>query len=142
MRSEQLNDFDINSPEYLELVSNAAKRQALAKVIMRVFEHWQLDTATQLKLLGLGAKSRALLGKYRHGESAIAANQDSLQRVGYLVGIFQCLKSLYPDNQALRHGWIKCKNNKLDNFTPLEVMLNGIPDIKYVYSLLQHQMVR
>ncbi|MDF1653605.1 MAG: hypothetical protein P1U34_00680 [Coxiellaceae bacterium] len=142
MRSEHPNDFDINSAEYLELVSSVDKRQALAKVIMRVFDHWQLDTATQLKLLGMGAKSRALIGKYRNGDSSIAANQDSLQRVGYLLGIFQCLKSLYPDNEALRHGWVKCKNKKLDNFTPLEIMLNGIPDIKCVYALLQHQMVR
>ncbi len=57
-------------------------RQAMAKLVTRLFELWDLDTAAQLNLLGLSKKSRALLTKYRKGE-ALSSNRDTLDRVGW-----------------------------------------------------------
>ena len=142
MTTDRILQFDHHNREYMALVASPEKRKALAKVVLRIFDQWDLDTATQLMLLGLGTKSRALLTKYRDGSSPIASNQDTLQRVGYITAIFQLLKSLYPKNKTLRQSWIKRRNTKLNNLAPLEVMLNGIPDIKKIYAMLQYQMVR
>ncbi len=134
--------LDHRSPEYLELLTSPEKRKSLAKIVLRIFDLWKLDSVTQLMLLGLGTKSRALLTKYRNGVSPIASNQDALQRVGYIIAIYQLLKSLYPKNKTLRNNWVKRKNAKLKNLTPLEIMLNGIPELKQINALLQYQMVR
>lgn len=142
MTTDRILQFDHHNREYMALAASPEKRKALAKVVLRIFDQWDLDTATQLMLLGLGTKSRALLTKYRDGSSPIASNQDTLQRVGYITAIFQLLKSLYPKNKTLRQSWIKRRNTKLNNLAPLEVMLNGIPDIKKIYAMLQYQMVR
>ena len=40
-------------------------RQKLTKMVMRLFDHWELTTADQLELLGLSANSRRLLTQYR-----------------------------------------------------------------------------
>jgi len=82
MKLDGLLQFDYNNQEYQALLASQEKRKALAKVVLRIFDLWDLNTATQLMLLGLGPKSRALLPKYREGSSPIAGSQDTLQRVG------------------------------------------------------------
>ncbi len=73
---------DLETPE---------SRRALAKLVIRLFEVWDLDTATQLNLLGLSEKSRALLTRYRKGEP-LSANRDTLDRVGWLLAIHKALR--------------------------------------------------
>lgn len=132
----------INSIEQVELAANPDKRKALAKVIMRVLDSWDLDTSEQLILLGLSSQSRAQLTKYRNGTTPISSNQDALQRVGLLLSIYQLLKSLYPNNEPIKQKWIHMRNKKLNNYTPLDIMLKGIPEIKKIKALLEFQMVR
>ena len=132
-----------SNSQYRELVASPSKRKALAGVVMRVLDKWDLDTASQLTLLGLAESSRAQLTKYRNGIQAVSAGQDPLQRVGYIISIYQLLKSLYPKNDEIRKKWVKTKNPALDNYTPLEIMLmGGLPEIKRINAYLQYRMVR
>ena len=50
-------------------------RGALARMVMKLLEHWQLSTE-QAALLGLAVGNRAALGRYRRGE-AIGTSRDS-----------------------------------------------------------------
>ncbi len=124
---------DLETPE---------SRQALAKLVIRLFALWDLDTATQLSLLGLSTSSRALLGKYRRGE-ALSANRDTLDRVGWLLSIHKALRLLYPHNQALRAQWVKLRNRAFANHTPLEEMTeHGLIGIAKVARYLDYQRGR
>jgi len=104
-----------------DLTSMESRKQA-ARLVTKLFELWQLDSATQLNLLGLSETSRSLLGKYRKGESALPNNRDVRDRVGWLLACHKALRLLYPHNEQLRYSWVNRRNQMLAGHTPLEVM--------------------
>jgi hypothetical protein len=131
-----------NQLEFHELASSE-NREKLAQLMARLFEHWQLDTASQLNLLGLSENSRALLSKYRTGTAALPATRDTLDRAGWLLAIHKALRLLYPRNPALRYGWVHAPNRAFENFTPLEIMKQrGLIGIAIVARYLDFQRGR
>ena len=96
-------------------------RGALARMVMKLLEHWALNTEDQLALLGLASSNRAALGRYRRGES-IGSNRDQLERVGHLLGIHKCLRLLFPQNRDLAYRWMTTRNRAFENRTPTDVI--------------------
>lgn len=109
-----------NSPESINL-EDIENRKKLVKMIMRLFELWKLDTASQLNLLGLSPTSRAMLTKYRKGEQALTT-RDALDRIGWLLSIHKALRLLYPHNETIRYSWVNRRNQIFNNISPLEIM--------------------
>ncbi|MDQ1309890.1 MAG: hypothetical protein QG601_1160 [Pseudomonadota bacterium] len=99
----------------------AEDRGALARMVMKLLDHWQLSTEDQAALLGLAASNRAALGRYRRGE-AIGGSRDQFERVGHLLGIHKSLRLLFPQNRDLAYRWMTTRNRALDNHTPVEVI--------------------
>lgn len=96
-------------------------RKALAGMLMRLFDHWQLSTEEQLDALGFSTTNRAVLARYRRGE-AIAASRDTIERAGHLLGIHKNTRLLFPHNRELAYAWIKTRNRAFDQRTPIEVI--------------------
>jgi hypothetical protein len=96
-------------------------RGALARMVMKLLEHWRLSTEDQAALLGLAAGNRAALGRYRRGE-AIGSSRDQLERVGHLLGIHKSLRLLFPQNPDLAYRWMTTRNRAFDNRSPVEVI--------------------
>lgn len=108
---------------------SADDRARMSKMLMSLFEHWGLDVATQAQLLGLSASSRTAVAKYRKG-APLPDNRDLLDRVGSLFGIHKSLRLLYPHNRELVYAWPTLRNRRLDNQTPVEIMVDqGLPGI-------------
>ena len=125
---------------HLPELADEGTRRDLARVVMGLFERWQLSTDLQLALLGLSPESRKLLGLYRRGERALPASRDALDRAGYLLGMHKALRLLFPENPELRYGWIKRRNRLLDGRTPLEVMLeDGLVGLARIARSLDFQ---
>ena len=123
-------------------LESTESREAMAKLVTRLFDLWELDTATQLNLLGLSKTSRAMLTKYRKGEP-LSANRDTLDRVGWLLAIYKALRLLYPYNQELRSQWVKLKHRAFGSHTPLEEMTGqGLIGIARVARYLDYQRGR
>ncbi len=101
-----------------------ATRKDLAVLVTSLFDKWGLDNETQLHLLGLSPESRKLLPAYRSGERALPNQVDLLARVGHLLGIHKALRFLFPEDEALRFGWVRRRNAMLDHAAPLDVMLD------------------
>lgn len=99
----------------------AEDRGALAKMVMALFEHWQLGTEDQAALLGIAGSNRAALARYRRGE-AIGSSRDQYERVGHLLGIHKNLRLLFPQNRDLAYRWMSTRNKAFDNRTPVEVI--------------------
>jgi hypothetical protein len=124
-----------------DLVSDK-ERIKLAKMLLRLFELWQLDTVSQLALLDLSPTSRALLSGYRHG-NPLPYSKDLLDRAGWLLVIHHVLRSLYSENPELCYQWINLRNALLENLTPLEYMkLHGLIGIAKVARYLQLQLAK
>jgi len=96
-------------------------RQALAKMALQLFRHWNLGTADQLNLLGLSETSRATLSKYARG-GALPSTRDMRDRLGWLLSIHKALRLLYPRDEEMRYSWVSRRNAAFDNRMPLEVM--------------------
>jgi uncharacterized protein (DUF2384 family) len=96
-------------------------RGALAKMVMALFDHWQLSTEDQAALLGIAASNRAALTRYRKGEP-IGTSRDQYERVGHLLGIHKDLRLLFPQNRDLAYRWMSTRNKAFENLTPVDVI--------------------
>lgn len=94
---------------------------ALARMVMTLFDHWQVDTEDQAALLGLASGNRAALARYRKGEP-IGSSRDQFERVGHLLGIHKNLRLLFPQNRDLAYRWMTTRNKAFDQRTPVELI--------------------
>lgn len=97
------------------------ERGALAKMVMRLMEHWQLPTEDQAALLGIAPTNRATLARYRKGDP-IGTNRDQYERVGHLLAIHKNLRLLFPHNRDLAYHWMTTRNKAFDNLTPVDII--------------------
>jgi len=72
------------------------------KLLLRIFEKWQLDPKTQAQMLKV---SPATLGRYRRGQS-VPRRREQLQRIGDLLRCYMILRVLYPRNPEVADRWI------------------------------------
>lgn len=96
-------------------------RKALARMVMKLFDHWRLTTEDQAALLGVATSNRAALTRYRKGDP-IGTSRDQYERVGHLLGIHKNLRLLFPQNQDLAYRWMTTRNKAFDNLTPAAVI--------------------
>ncbi len=103
-------------------VYSEESRKKLAKLLLNLFERWDLDTAIQLNLLGLSPSSRALLTPYKKGEKPLPNTRDLFDRAALLLSIHKSLRLFYPKNEAIRYSWVKRRNLAFANQMPIEIM--------------------
>ncbi len=96
-------------------------RSELAKMVMKLFAHWNLSTEDQLALLGLSTNNRAALTRYRKG-APLAQSRDLMDRVGILMGIHKSLRFLFPRNRDLAYAWMTQRNKVFEGMTPTETI--------------------
>jgi hypothetical protein len=108
------------APLDADLHSSKAREQ-LAKMIIRLFDHWELPLTEQAGLLGLSRTNRASIARYRNGEP-LADNQDLLDRVGCLLGIHKVLRIMFPQNRDLVYRWMTAPNRRFGK-RPIDVVL-------------------
>jgi hypothetical protein len=96
-------------------------RERLARMLVELFDHWEVPAADQAVLLGLSTQSRSTLARYRRGEP-LADNADLLARAGHLLGIHKALRLLFPHDRELAYRWVRAPNRRFGGATPLELM--------------------
>src|SRR5690625_2380325 len=101
--------------------ANTPDRQALARMVTRLFDHWALHAKEQQAMLGLAEGNRSAINRYRHGQP-LANRQDMLERAGNLLAIHKNLRLLFPHNRTLAYRWMTTRNRAFDNRTPTEVI--------------------
>jgi len=104
-----------------EDLHSSEARERLAKMVTRLFDHWQLPLSEQAGLLGLSRTNRASIARYRGGEP-LADNQDLLDRVGCLLGIHKVLRLIFPQDRDLAYRWITAPNRRLGK-RPVDLVL-------------------
>ena len=115
-----------------------ATSKRLTKLIMKLFSLWKLTYEEQAVLLGLSSGSHASIHRYKRGESFIRLNQDTYDRIRFLLGIHKTLRILFPENLALAYAWIKSPNAQFNDHTPLSVAIQrGFLGVVSVYDYLE-----
>ena len=116
-------------------------RERLARLIVSLFERWQLAPADQALLLGLSPDSRATLARYRKGEP-LADSADLLARVGHLLGIHKSLRIIFPHDPDLAYRWVTTPNRRFGDRPPLAIMKQGYEGILAVRRYLDFERGR
>ena len=125
-------------PSPLPDLSDAATRARLTpgavKGVLAIFEKWNLTAEQGCALLG--GISRAKYYGLR-SDPGKALDQDRLQRVSLLVGIYKALNILYSERLANAWPGLANANPLFQGGPPLEYMIRGgIPAMQTVRRLL------
>jgi transcriptional regulator with XRE-family HTH domain len=127
--------------EALPDVRTRESRAALARMVAKLLDHWQLGAADQAVLLGLSGQSRSTLARYRRGEP-LADSADLLARAGHLLGIHKALRILFPHDLDLAYRWVSAPNRRFGERAPLEVMKQGFEGLLAVRRYLDFERGR
>ena len=111
-------------------------RVAIAGMLMKLFQRWNLETDEQLEFLGLSSMNKGTLTRYRNG-APISKNRDMMDRAGHLLGIHKNLRLLFPHDRDLAYTWIKIRNKAFQYKSPGEVIGDyGFAGLLMVHSYL------
>jgi len=116
-------------------------RRRLAKMVVRLFDHWQISAPDQATLLGLSPDSRATVARYRRGDP-LADNTDLLARAGHLLGIHKSLRILFPHDRDLAYRWVSAPNRRFGGRAPLDTLKQGYEGILAVRRYLDFERGR
>jgi transcriptional regulator with XRE-family HTH domain len=129
-------------PQTLPLDLHARDSRAqLARMIVQLLDHWQLNATDQSLLLGLSSQSRSTLSRYRRGEP-LADSADLLARAGHLLGIHKALRILFPHDRDLAYRWVSAPNRRFGERAPLEIMKQGFEGLLAVRRYLDFERGR
>jgi hypothetical protein len=116
-------------------------RTQLARMVVQLLDHWQLNATDQALLLGLSSQSRSTLARYRRGEP-LADSADLLARAGHLLGIHKALRILFPQDRDLAYRWVAAPNRRFGERAPLEIMKQGFEGLLAVRRYLDFERGR
>lgn len=108
------------------------------RTFFRIAEQWKLRMADQRKLLGDPPESTFY--KWKRERDA-ALGRDTLERISYLLGIWQALQILFPDPEQA-DAWLHKPNTAplFGGHSALERMLSGnVSDLYVVRQYLDAQ---
>ena len=116
-------------------------RKRLAKMVVRLFDYWQISASDQASLLGLSPDSRATVARYRKGDP-LADSTDLLARAGHLLGIHKALRIMLPHDRDLAYRWVSTPNRRFGGRMPLETLKQGYEGILAVRRYLDFERGR
>ena len=96
-------------------------RIALAKMVTKLFDLWNLSSSDKAALLGLSESSRSAVSRYGRGEP-LADNRDLFDRVTHILSIHRSLRILFPKNRDIVYTWMTTPNRQFDSHTPVQVI--------------------
>jgi uncharacterized protein (DUF2384 family) len=120
---------DLSDPKTRERLSAAA-----VKGFLQIIDRWQIKDPDARQLLG-GISTGSYYGWKKQPKRVL--DQDKLNRISLLVGIFKALNILY--SEALADAWINLPNRNpmFRGQTPLAYMIQrGQPGMVHVRQLL------
>lgn len=121
-------------------VTEAAQAAAGLRTFERVVDQWGLAAADAMALLGVDARSSYydLLKRARDSREVKGLSADQLDRLSYLLGIYEALRVLFPHSEETRSAWVTTANTA-DIFggrSPLEVMRSNMIGLYQTFAYL------
>ena len=107
---------------YKEPLLTEEERSSQTKMIMRLFELWNITPMQQAICLGLSIKTRTNINKYKTGKAHLPIYRDIQERIKYLLIIHKQLRRLFPRNEEIVYSWIRLQNRYFDNLSPLDII--------------------
>jgi hypothetical protein len=121
-------------------VTEAAQAGAGLRTFERIADQWRLSALDAMALLGIDARSTyyELLRRAREGRGVKGLSRDQLDRLSYLLGIYQSIRVLFPHSRETRDVWVSRANTSslFAGRPPLEVMRSGMIGLYQTFAHL------
>ena len=101
------------------------QRMGLTRAIMLMLDEWGLSAKQQITILGLPPSTRSRYVRQFHEDVPLPDDPVVNRRVGYLMGISEALRTMFPRNPEMGGRWIKQPNRRFGRRAPLAMMVDG-----------------
>jgi hypothetical protein len=112
-------------------------RRGVVDGFIKTCERWKLEKPDWVTLLGYNGDE---LGAEQIFRNRIRASRDVVDRTGYVLGISIGLAALFNNSIEAELNWLNTPNAKLDNATPMAVMLRGkMVSLITIFNLVNYE---
>ena len=95
------------------------------KNIMAMLDNWGVSHENKILLLDLPAEIKPRVVRRFYIDRPLPDDSQVSQRIEHLLGIADAIRTSYPLNGQMAAFWLNKKNQRFENKTPLEFMLEG-----------------
>ena len=95
------------------------------KSIMAMLDNWGVSHENKILLLDLPPEIRTRAVRRFYIDKPLPETGEVLQRLDHLLGIADAIRTSFPLNGQMAAFWLNKKNNRFDDMTPLDFMLQG-----------------
>lgn len=90
-----------------------------------MLDDWGVSHENKIVLLDLPAEVRTRSVRRFYIDKPLPDNRKVEQRIEHLLGIADAIRTSYPRNGQMAAFWLNKKNQRFENKTPLDFMIEG-----------------
>jgi hypothetical protein len=121
-------------------VGEPAQAGAGLRTFARIVDKWKISARDAMALLGVDSRSTyyELLKRARESKEVKGLNRDQLDRLSYLLGIYEAIRVLFPHSEETRDAWVSSANTApmFAGRSPLEVMRSSMIGLYQTFAHL------
>ena len=121
-------------------ISDNAQAGAGLRTFARVVEKWRLPSSDAMALLGVDSRSTYydLLKRARGSREVKGLNRDQLDRLSYVLGIYEATRVLFPHSEESRNEWVSRANSAtlFGGRSPVEIMRSSMIGLYQTFAHL------
>lgn len=110
------------------------------RAFARIVDKWRLPVVDAMALIGIESRSSYydLLKRARKSREVKGLNHDQLDRLSYLLGIYEAIRVLFPHSEETRDQWITRTNGAsiFGGRAPLEIMRANMIGLYQTFAYL------
>jgi hypothetical protein len=114
------------------------------RAFLKIADAWQLSPVQQAELLGVGRSTFYELRRKAEARQPVnGASRDMIERLSYVLGIYESLHTMFANNRAFADEWVNRPNTDpfFSGKRALDRMLAGrTADLYTVYQYLQSRL--
>jgi hypothetical protein len=127
-------------PPRAKTVNEPAQAAAGLRTFARIADKWKISARDAMALLGVESRSTyyELLKRARESKEVKGLNKDQLDRLSYLLGIYEAIRVLFPHSEETRDAWVSSANAApmFAGRSPLEVMRSSMIGVYQTFAHL------
>jgi hypothetical protein len=130
----------VRKPPSAAPVSDSLQAGAGLRTFARIAERWKLSATDAMALLGMESRSTyyELLKRARASREVKGLSKDQLDRLSYVLGIYEAIRVLFPHSEETRDGWVSHANTApmFAGRAPLEIMRSSMIGLYQTFAHL------
>ena len=121
-------------------IPESAQAGAGLRTFARIVALWRLPSSDAMALLGVDSRSTYydLLKRARSAREVNGLSRDQLDRLSYLLGIYEAIRTIFPHSEESRNEWVSRANTAplFAGRSPVEVMRSSMVGLYQTFGHL------